>query len=219
VASSQARSVAQDRLLDRGGAEVQALDRYALVRGVEETLAAEAGGHAHGDEPVGADPEPREVASVGAARREPGHGNTLRVGLAHDRPQRLEERPQLRLRLRGPHVQLLQLDLRSDHRAQLRAHVLGTEAREQAAVQIERDLARDDVDLRAALDDGRADRVVEDGVEARSFRTERLKHNVSAGGVEKRAQVGAHLAVRGGAHVLEHHPDRRRHVHGQAVLV
>jgi hypothetical protein len=103
----------------------------------------------HRQEAVGLDPETREEAPVGHGGQQERYG----LGRGIELPQGVCERPeQGEVGLRSDRVvaQDLELHLHARERAQLREEVLGTEPRKQTAVEVQRDLSGDDVDLLSA---------------------------------------------------------------------
>src|SRR4029077_10067894 len=119
----------------------------------------------------------------------------------------------------GPNQRHLNFGLWADQGAQLADHVFWPEAREQAAVELHAHLAWNDVDLQAAADDRRVDRVVQSRVEAAIHRTELCQRRIGPRRVEKRGEPGFQWLVEGIAHAFQLLRDRGREVDRQAALV
>src|SRR5262249_15115264 len=114
-----------------------------------------------------------EEARVGHARLQHRHGDRTGIELAEDVREWLVE-AEVRLRRSWIVAHDVELDvLASDEVVQLADQVVGCLAREDAAVELELDLARDDVDLVASVDDRRAHRVADHAAEDATARADR----------------------------------------------
>ena len=127
-----------DRAPDRLGSELERVDRDPLVRGVDQLLELEVLRQPHRQEAVRLHAGPREEAAVGDADLEQRHGDPFRVELADHSRERVEE-AEIGLRRAGIVADELELDVVADERLQLRDQLVGREAGQRAAVQLELD--------------------------------------------------------------------------------
>ena len=128
------------------------------------------------------------MPGVGAPGDQGGHRHASRIGLLQHGSEEVEL-GEVDLGLGGPDERHLDLRLGPDDAAQLLDHLFGTETREQAAVELNAHLARDDVDLQAAADDRRVDRVVQRRVEPATHRSEVGEGCVGSHGIQERANA------------------------------
>ncbi len=129
------------------GAELERIDRDPLVGGVDQLRELEVRRQPHRQEAVGLDAGAREEAAVGDADLEQRHRDPFRIELADHARERVEQ-AEVGLRRAGIVADELELDVVADELVQLRDQLVRREAGQRAAVQLELDLARDDVDLR-----------------------------------------------------------------------
>ena len=135
-----------DRAPDRLGAELERVDRDPLVRRVDQLRELEALRQPHRQEAVGLhagrEKKRPSVTPIWSSGTGIPSGSSSRITLR----ERVEE-AEIGLRRAGIVPDELELDVLADERLQLCDQLLGRESRQRAAVQLELDLARDDVDL------------------------------------------------------------------------
>ena len=113
----------------------------------------------------------------------------------------------------------LELDVIADECSELGDQLLGAEAGQRAPVQLDLDLARDDVDLRAAANNGCVDGVAEHRLERRAALPEQAQSGVREARLQERPQHEGLLARQLLSEALDEFSDDGRHVHGQALPV
>ena len=156
-------------------------------------------------EAVRLDPERRQVAPVGHRGHEHRDGDALGVELADHAREPVEEGHVRRCRP-GVEARHLELDVVADDRADLREHVVRPEARKRAPVEVDDDLAGDDVHRRSAVDDRRVDGVSQRCLVARPRLAELLERCVGRRRIEQGEHPGALRSGKRCGHRLEHLP-------------
>ena len=170
----------------------------------------------HRQEAVGLDAGAREEAAVGDADLEQRDRDPVRVELADHARERVEE-AEVGLRRAGVVADELELDVPADERLHLRDQLVRREAGQRAAVQLELDLARDDVDLVAAADDRRVDGVAEHRLHRRAALAEQPQRRVGQPRLQEHAQHRRLLARQLGREPIDELAHDRGHVHGHAA--
>ena len=196
----------------RFGAELERGRRNALVGRVDVLQADEVVRHPHRQEAVALDPDETEEARVGDADLEERHRDPVRVELTQDSGEHLEQ-TEIRLGRPGVVPDELELDVAADDRLHLGDEVGRLEAGQQAAVQLDDDLARDDVDLLAAADDRRVDGVSEHRLRRRGPFADQPQRRIGEPRLQQRAHHGRLFARQLGGDPLDELAHDRRHVH------
>src|SRR5581483_10187856 len=196
------------------GPERHRLDGDALVGGVHERR-RDVGRQTHRHEPVGLDPEPADVTSVGVARKEHRDRNTVRIALAHDAR---EERKEREVGI-TPNSRLLGCELKrcdvARKRLELADEVVWRHPGQDAPVEVNRQLARDDVGRTSTAEDGRRCGIGEKGRE-RLRRALREPQNAAAKSrSERRANCQTLVRGKRGRHRVQHQSRDWRYMHRQ----
>jgi H+/Cl- antiporter ClcA len=158
---------------DRPRAELHRIGGQPLVLGVDQLHKGHVLGQLHRQEAIGLDAQAREEAPVGDAREQQRDGLAGGIQLVQRAGQRVEHR-HVGLPAARVVADELEVDLDAGERPQLGVDVLGAEAGEQAAVQLQRDLIGDHVDLLSACEDRGARGVVQQRIEG----TRAIAHHV-----------------------------------------
>ena len=175
-------------------------------------------GQLHRQEPVRLDAQAREEAPVGDGGEQEGDGFRRGIELAQRPRERVEQR-EVGLRRDGLVADHVELELHAAQGAQLGEHILGAKAREQPAVEFERHLIGDHVDLLAARDDRGTGGVVQQRIEHLHPLADEIEQAIGELRLEQPAQRQRDRRGKLDGDRLDHRADDRRHVHRQAPAI